>query len=105
MAFNPDPNVWIPSWSEDGTNITVPIASFPELSAAEADGSDGDIRKVLFAICDKIWDHWNGLATADRPTKMIVRRSTITNDAAGTQDRSYTFTFTTAASAEEVVAE
>ncbi len=105
MAFNPAPNAWIPSWSEDGTNITVPIASFPELTAAEADGATGDIRKVMFAVLDKLWDHWNSLPAADRPTKMQVRRSTITNDAAGTQDRAYTFTFTTAVSVEEIVSE
>lgn len=105
MAFDPAPNAWIPSWSEDGTTISIPIASLPELTADEADGTTGDIRKVLFALADKIFDHWNSLPTADRPAKMTVRRTTITNDAAGTQDRSYTFTFTTAASSEDVVAE
>ena len=55
MAWDPLPPTWMASWSEDGTNITVPIATFTKMTAAEADASSGDIRKVLFAMCDHLW--------------------------------------------------
>jgi hypothetical protein len=94
MAFSAVPSTHIANWSEDGTNITVPIASFPELTAAEADGSTGDIRKIILAFADKFYSLYNAMATADRPAKMQAYRSTAVNDAAGTSTRTYTFTFT-----------
>jgi hypothetical protein len=105
MAFNPAPNSWIASWNADATHVQIPIASLPELLAEEADALEGDFRKCLFAILDQVWDHWNLLPEADRPLKMVMRRQTITDDEAGTQDRSYTVTFTTANTTEEVVSE
>jgi hypothetical protein len=44
MAFDPAPSSLFPSWSEDGTTISVPIASIANLTAAEADGTTGDWR-------------------------------------------------------------
>jgi hypothetical protein len=75
MAFNPAPNTWFENWSEDGSDITVPIATFPEMTAAEADGDTGDIRKVWYAMVAKMYADWLSLATADRPVKMTMTRS------------------------------
>ena len=105
MAFNPAPNAWIPSISEDGTNITVPIASFPELTAAEADGTTGDIRKFVFAVCAKLHAQWVATAEADRPARMTIFRSTNVNESTGDMTRSFTFQFSTGVTGEEVVAE
>lgn len=52
MAFNPLPTNLIPSWSENGTNVTFPIASVPELTAAEADAVTG-IPVKSFTLCLK----------------------------------------------------
>lgn len=84
MAQDFSPNAWIGDWSEDGTDITIPIASFPELTAAEADGDTGDIRKVLFAIMVKVQAVYDALAVADRPTRMQMSKSSSVN-AAGTE--------------------
>lgn len=102
MAFDKTPTTWLPSWSENGTDITVPIASFPELTAGEADAATGDIRKILFALCEKIWAVWNALATGDKSTKMTVNRSSFVNETTGLITRTYTFQFVTATSGEEV---
>lgn len=103
MAFNPAPNSWLPSWSEDGTDISLPIASVPKLTAAEADGATGDIRKTLYALLDKISAHWDSLAEADRPQKMrIVKGESLS---AGVITTTYYFTFLTEPSSVEVVAE
>jgi len=88
---------WFASWAEDATNITVPLASFPELTAAEADGTTGDIRKTLFAICERAYQAYLGEASADRPAKMTIARSSSTNDLTGAITRVYQFTFTAAA--------
>ena len=108
MAFSAVPSTHIAGWSEDGTDITVPIASFPELTADEADGTTGDIRKIAFALADKLYSLYNTLAAADRPTKMQAFRSTSMNESGGTMTgtRTYTFVFSIAGTyAPDVVAE
>ena len=93
MAFDAKPSTWIDNWSEDGTDITVPIASFPEMTAAEADATTGDIRKVLFAIAEKLYDSWNNTATADRPSQMTISKSSSTAVSTGVVTNTYTLRF------------
>lgn len=75
MAFDPAPSSWIPSWSEDGTDVTFPIASLPQLTAAEADGTTGDWRDCLMRLIDHTYDYYNGLAEADKPGKVFMTRN------------------------------
>ncbi len=105
MAFSAVPTTWIPSWSEDGTNITVPIASFPELTAAEADAATGDIRKIVFAIIEKLYQAYNATATADRPTKWTMSKSTSVNTTTNVNTNTYSITIMTAIATQEVPAE
>ena len=103
MAFNPAPTALFASWSEDATNITVPIASIPELTAAEADASDGDSRKIAYALMEQLYAWYNALDTADKPAKMIVRRS-MSVESPSVSRVVYTVTFDLA-TASEVAAE
>jgi len=105
MAFDKKPSTWMPSWAEDATNITVPIASFPELTAAEADGTTGDIRKVLFAILEKLWAVWAATSAADRPAKMVLYRSTSVDEENDVYTKQFTVVFKTAVTGEEVADE
>lgn len=105
MAFDPKPSTWIDSWSENGTDITVPIASFAEMTAAEADATTGDIRKVLYAICEHLYQEWNTTLAGDRPSKMTIGRTSTVNEANDEITRRYTLTFVTTSTATEVVGE
>ena len=107
MAFDKTPTTWIPGWSENGTDIAIAAlaTAFPQMTAAEADASTGDIRKILFAICEKIWTVWSALATGDKPARMTVNRSSFVNETTGLITRTYTFQFVTATTGEEVEAE
>lgn len=105
MAFDPTPTSWLPDWSEDETDITLPIASLPQLTAAEADAVTGDIRKIAFAIVDKLYAVWMDTATADRPSKLTLTRGTSVNDQTGVILRSYTFQFELGSVSEEVADE
>jgi hypothetical protein len=105
MAFEDAPGSWLDSWSEDGTDITVPIATFPELTADEADASTGDIRKVVWAILKKFYDEWNGRATADRPTKWTSSMIISTNATTGVVTNIFTNTIYTSVLTQEVVDE
>jgi hypothetical protein len=75
MAWSAVPTAYMANWSEDGTDITVPIASFSELTAAEADAVTGDIRKIIFAFMQQWYTVWNGLATGDKSTKMTMQKN------------------------------
>jgi len=105
MAFTATPTAWIPSWAEDGTDITVPIASFPELTAAEADAVTGDIRKITFAILEQLWDVWTATATADRPTQWTMAKNASVNTATGITTTQYTCTFAIETTAQDVADE
>jgi hypothetical protein len=106
MPFNPAPSLWIgTSYAADATDISVPIATFDELTAAEADETTGDIRKLVFALCDHLYQKWLATDSADRPARMTIFRSTNVNEATGEMTRSFTFQFLTGVTGEEVVDE
>lgn len=105
MAFDPAPTNLFAGMSEDGTDLTIPIASIPELTAAEADAVTGDLRKLIYALGEQMFAWYNGLAAADRPTKVSIGKSIQSNTAAGTQVVTYSLRCTTAVSGTEVVAE
>lgn len=95
MAFDKTPTTWLPNWSEDETNIALPLASLPELTAAEADAASGDIRKILYALLEKLHAVYAALPVADRPSRMTIARSSSVNDTTGDITRQYTITLVT----------
>lgn len=104
MAFDLSPNVWISAWAEDGTTVSFPLASVTGLTAAEADGEDGDIRKVMFAICDQLYSVWAATATADLPAGMKIYKQTSGTSSNGVK-RTFVFEFRTDSTDEDVASE
>lgn len=102
--FDDTPSVLIPGWTSDDTTISFARAGFPKLSAAEANTSTGDSRKVLYALLHKIHANYAALATADRPAKMVIVKSE-GSPASGTQRVVFTFQFDLDISDAEVAAE
>lgn len=72
MAKDLTPDAWFPSWSEDGTNITVPIASITGLTDTEADTATGDIRQVLLKMLQTLDAAHDALPDADKPTTFSI---------------------------------
>ena len=105
MAYDAAPSTWLSGWSEDATDITVPIATFPELTATEADGTTGDIRKVMYAICEKMYNEYIALDSADKPLKMVITKSSSLSASTGLATHSYYIRFTTEISSQEVADE
>ena len=103
MAVNVQPSVWFANWTSDGTDITVPIASFPEMTADEADPTTGDIRRVWYAMTAQLYAHWLSLATLDRPTKMVITKSQALSGS--TLVESFTVTFYSEILSQEVLDE
>lgn len=97
MAFNKSPTTLWPSYSSDGTNITIPIAALDGLTAAEADAVTGDWRSIVLAFCATAYRYYSELATADRPTAFVASPPTqypvTSGDLAGTFKATYSFEF------------
>jgi hypothetical protein len=102
MAQDLKPSTWLPNWSEDATNITLPIASLPELTAAEADANSGDIRKVAFALTKKLADVFEATAAADQPTQMRINRYASSNQAGTEVTHVVQFTFVNTVATQDV---
>jgi hypothetical protein len=87
---------WLPSavfasWSEDGTDITVPIASFEGLTASAADALTGDARQVISSILVSIFAWYNALAAKPEALSISMsRRIQNTGDFTGTELTTYT---------------
>ncbi len=94
MAISRIPTDWIASYSSNGTNITIPIASLSGLTVAEAATADGDICNILKEILETAYAKYVSLASADKPTKMVIARLSTTNDVTGVVTRQFTVTFT-----------
>jgi hypothetical protein len=79
MAKDLTPDAWISSWSENGTNITIPIASIPTLVDTEVDTVTGSITKFLFKFLEKLYTVQEALPDADKPDQMTIVRSQLQN--------------------------
>lgn len=105
MAFDDTPTTWIAGIAENGTILSFPLTSFPELTAAEANGTTGDIRKIVWALMEKMYQEYNDAATADRPTNWTVTKSATVNATTGVVTNIFTNTIYTEVLTQEVVDE
>jgi hypothetical protein len=95
MAFSSVPTlVFGASYSENGTNMTIPLSAFEQLTAAEADAATGDSRKMIYAMVEKFYSHYVGLAAANRPARMVVTKSSGGLNASNQIAVNYGFNFT-----------
>ena len=99
------PAQWVANWSEDATNITIPIASIPEITKEEADGATGDMRKCIYALLAKFYAFWLTIPAADRPAMMAIYRSTSVNDTTGETTQTFQFQFKVTNTGTEVADE
>lgn len=110
MAFDPAPSTWITGWSTTNADADITIAgfnagAFPELTSAEAHATTGDIRKVLYALCEGFYQQWNTTTSTDRPAKYTITRTSTVNELTDEITKRYTLTFVTASSGADVVTE
>ena len=96
MAFVDTPTLLWPSYSSNGTNITIPIAALDGLTAAEADTTTGDWRSIMLSIISTAYRYYDSLATEDKPTALTMAQPTISaitsGTFAGTFRTTYSFT-------------
>ena len=105
MAMNLAPSHWLDGYTADSSGITIPLTALPGLSAAEADETTGDIRKVARALAAALYAAYIGEAEADRPAQMQLSRYTSVDETNDTTTREYRARFNVAVAEEEVVDE
>lgn len=73
-STNASPTNYIAGYNCDGTNITIPLATFSGLSAAEANNATGDVRKVIYHFTEMAYTSLAGLASSNRPVELVMGR-------------------------------
>ena len=110
MAFNKAPTNWLTGYSLNTNAVTVntsnagATATFPELTNIEANATDGDIRKIVYAVIEQLYQKFQATPTADRPNRMSVTRSSAVG-ANNSISHTYIVSLTLAASGLEVAEE
>jgi len=101
------PSVWVPGMSEDGTDLKITLDSatgLTGLTAAEADATTGDARKIFRALCAMMAAGFGRQTAANLPTRMKCAVVDFPL-ADGYTRKVYSFSFDVAVTAEEVAAE
>lgn len=94
MAFNKAPTSLWPSYSSDGTNITIPIAAIDGLTSAEANTTTGDWRSIMLSLMSTLYRHYAALAAADKPKALIPAAPTVYPVTSGTLSGTFKTTYT-----------
>jgi hypothetical protein len=71
------PTNWIAGYTSDGTNMVIPIASLPYLDAGQCSAETGDVRQIVFAIQEEIYQKWILIPATNRSDRIGVARSSV----------------------------
>ena len=97
MAFNPAPTSLWAGYTYANDALVIPIAALDGLTAAEAHATTGDWRAIAQALLTTLYNHYNGLATADKPNALIVSTPSVqavnSGDFSGTVKATYSTSF------------
>ena len=77
----------------------------PELTDAETNATTGDFRRLMYGLSEGLYQKYNAIPDADKPTKLIIGRSTTENSNTGEFSRTYSFQFQLDATGFEVADE
>ena len=85
----------------DGSGTATTAAYLAEVTDAEAAEATGDIRKVIFGIMEMLYTAWSRIASADRPAKLTIYRSSQSSGGT-TLTHTYTVVVQNSITAQEV---
>jgi len=78
MPFNPSPTGYLPGIQNLASGVSAITSGifipFSSIEGYNPSGS-GDIRQLVYGIIESTFDTISGLATADRPSKFTLTRS------------------------------
>ena len=115
MAFNATPSGWLGAgYTLSGSGTTAAVnfgisgntnATLPEITTAEANATTGDIRKIYYGIVEQLYQSYLAKATADRPNRMAISKSSNVDATTGFITTNYTIQFVLAATGLDVTTE
>ena len=115
MAFSATPSGWLGAGytlSGSGTSAAINFgingntnATLPEITAAEANATTGDIRKIYYGIAEQLFQSYLAKAAADRPSRMVISKSSNVDATTGLITTNYAFQFVLAATGLDVTTE
>ena len=83
MAFDASPSGWFSGLTASATELTIPFASLNDLDQTKADPNTGDVREVMYNICEAFSDKWANTSSDDRPEKTTISTSTSISSSLG----------------------
>jgi hypothetical protein len=86
-----------------GTHSITTGPLLAQVTDAEADETTGDIRKLVFGIVDALHLAWSRIASADRPTRMTIYKSS--QSSGTTLTHTFTIVFVNEVASEDVADE
>lgn len=92
MAFDASPSGWFSGLSASATELTIPYSALNDLNQTKSDPDTGDVREVMYNICEAFSDKWANTASADRPAKTTIATSTSITSSAGSDTITKTYT-------------
>ena len=97
MAFNPAPTALWTGYTYADDKLSIPLAALDGLTADEANATTGDWRAIAQALQVTLYNHYNGLAAADKPTALVVSTPSVqavtSGDFSGTVKATYSTSF------------
>jgi len=117
MAYTPVPSTWLGSgYTLSGSGASAAInfgingntnPTFTEITAAEANATTGDIRKILYGILEGIYVKYQAVAAvpANLPNRLTISRNSSVNSTTNLITTNYSVSFVLEASGLEVTAE
>lgn len=97
MALDRKITAPFPSTINTGTpvdHISIPLTALPGLTLANATIATSDWPSIMLEMLRKLVDHYNGLATADKPTACVPRLATAAASTSGSFAGTQKWTFT-----------
>ena len=118
MAYTPVPSTWLGAgYTLSGSGATAAInfgingnttgATFTEITAAEANASTGEIRKIIYGVVEGLYQKYLTVSAtpANLPNRLTISKNSSVNATTGLITSSYTFSFVLEATGLEVTAE
>jgi len=102
MAFNPAPTGWFSGLSVTSTEMTIPFSSLKTLDENKSDPSTGDVREIIYNLCEAFSDKWQATASVDRPEQLTVTTSTSITSSGGEDILTKIYTIRVALTVENV---
>lgn len=102
MAFDSSPSGWFAGLTASATELTIPYTALNDLTETKSHPDTGDVREVIYNICEAFSDKWANTAEADRPDKATITTSSSIRSSLGVDTITKIYTIRVELAVDEV---